>query len=91
MAWHIDGSHSEIQFSVKHMMISTVRGRFNKFSGTIEADEQNPASARVEVQIDAASIDTGEEKRDAHLRSPDFLNVDQYPHRLNSTSSANLV
>ena len=80
MAWHIDGSHSEIQFSVKHMMISTVRGRFNKFSGTIEADEQNPASARVEVQIDAASIDTGEEKRDAHLRSPDFLNVDQYPH-----------
>ena len=80
MAWHIDRSHSEIQFSVKHMMISTVRGRFKTFSGTIEADEQNPTAARVEVQIDAASIDTGEQKRDAHLRSPDFLNVEQYPH-----------
>jgi polyisoprenoid-binding protein YceI len=80
MAWHIDASHSEIQFSAKHMMISTVRGRFNQFSGTIEADEQSPTAARVEVRIDAASIDTGEEKRDAHLRSADFLNVDKYPY-----------
>src|SRR5919202_859375 len=79
MAWHIDRSHSEIQFSVKHMMISTVRGRFKTFSGTIEADEQNPTAARVEVQIDAASIDTGNEQRDAHLRSADFLNVEQHP------------
>jgi polyisoprenoid-binding protein YceI len=80
MAWQIDASHSEIQFSVRHMMISTVRGRFNQFSGTIEANEQSPTAANVEVQIDAASIDTGDEKRDAHLRSPDFLNVEQYPH-----------
>jgi polyisoprenoid-binding protein YceI len=80
MAWHIDASHSEIQFAVRHMMISTVRGRFNQFSGTIEADEQNPTAAQVKVQIDAASIDTGDEKRDAHLRSPDFLDVEEYPH-----------
>ena len=80
MAWQIDPSHSEIQFSVRHMMISTVRGRFKKFSGTVEADDQNPTSARVEVQIDAASIDTSDEQRDAHLRSPDFLNVERYPY-----------
>lgn len=80
MAWQIDPSHSEIQFSVRHMMISTVRGRFKKFSGTVDADEQNPTAARVQVQIDAASIDTGDDKRDAHLRSPDFLNVEKYPY-----------
>ena len=62
------------------MMISTVRGRFKRFSGTVEADEQNPTTAQVEVQIDAASIDTGDDKRDTHLRSPDFFNVEQYPH-----------
>lgn len=80
MAWHIDPAHSEIQLAVKHMMIATVRGKFTRFAGTINADEQNPEAARVEVQIEAASIDTGNEQRDAHLRSPDFLNVEQYPH-----------
>jgi polyisoprenoid-binding protein YceI len=80
MAWHIDPAHSEIQLSVKHMMIATVRGKFARFSGTIDADEQHPAAAQVDVQIDAASIDTGNEQRDAHLRSPDFLNVAAYPH-----------
>jgi polyisoprenoid-binding protein YceI len=79
MAWHIDAVHSEIQFSVKHMMITTVRGRFTRFTGTIEADEQHPAAARVAVQIEAASLDTGNEQRDTHLRSPDFFNVEQYP------------
>ena len=79
MTWQIDPAHSEIQFSARHMMISTVRGRFKRFSGTVEADEQNQTTARVEVQIDAASIDTGDDKRDTHLRSPDFLNVEQYP------------
>ena len=80
MTWQIDPAHSEVQFSARHMMISTVRGRFKRFSGTIEADEQNPTTAQVEVQIDAASIDTGDDKRDTHLRSPDFLNVEQYPY-----------
>lgn len=79
MAWHIDPSHSEIQFSVRHMMISTVRGRFNKFSGTVEADEQNPTGARVKVEVDVSSIDTGDEKRDTHLRSPDFFDIEEFP------------
>jgi polyisoprenoid-binding protein YceI len=80
MAWHIDQSHSEIQFSAKHLMISTVRGRFNSYTGTIEADEQNPTAAAVNVQIDASSLVTGDEKRDGHLRSPDFLDVEQFPY-----------
>lgn len=79
MAWQIDAAHSEIQFAVRHMMISTVRGRFTSFTGTIEADEQNPTAAQVHVTIDAASIDTGNNDRDTHLRSPDFLNVEQFP------------
>src|SRR6266536_6054475 len=80
MTWVIDPAHSEIQFSAKHLMISTVRGRFNAFSGTIDADENNPTAATVDVQIDASSLVTGEEKRDAHLRSPDFLDVEKYPY-----------
>ena len=80
MAWQIDAAHSEIQFSVRHMMISTVRGRFNQFTGTVEADEQNPTLATVDVQIDTSSIVTGDVKRDGHLRSPDFFDAEQYPY-----------
>ena len=80
MAWVIDPAHSEIQFSAKHLMISTVRGRFNAFSGTIDADENNPTVATVDVQIDASSLVTGEERRDTHLRSADFLDVEKYPY-----------
>lgn len=79
MAWQIDPAHSTVQFSVRHMMVSKVRGRFEQFSGTVEADETNVPSSRVEVQIDAASINTGDAQRDGHLRSPDFLNVDAFP------------
>ncbi|GBD17425.1 Protein YceI [bacterium HR26] len=77
--WEIDPVHSEIAFSVRHMMVATVRGRFNQFQGIIEFDPAHPESGRVEVTIDAASIDTRNEQRDNHLRSPDFLNVEQYP------------
>ena len=80
MAWVIDQSHSQIQFSAKHMMISTVRGQFKSFTGTVEADEANPTAAQVDVQIDTSSILTGDERRDGHLRSPDFFNVEQYPY-----------
>lgn len=79
MAWIIDVSHSGIQFSVKHLGISTARGTFTSFTGTIDADEQNPTAAKVDVQIETASINTRDEKRDAHLRSPDFFDVDTYP------------
>jgi polyisoprenoid-binding protein YceI len=80
MAWQIDAALSEIQFSVRHMMISTVRGRFTQFTGTVEADEQNPTAARVDVQIAADSIVTGDVKRAGHPRSPDFFDAEQFPY-----------
>ena len=77
--WNIDTSHSGVHFSVRHMVIAKVRGAFDEFSGTVELDEANPAASKVSVRIDAASIDTREEKRDAHLRSADFFDVENYP------------
>jgi polyisoprenoid-binding protein YceI len=62
------------------MMISNVRGRFENFSGAVEFDEKNPAKSTVDLQIEAASINTREAQRDGHLKSPDFLNAEQYPH-----------
>lgn len=79
MSWKIDSAHSQIQFSVRHMMISKVRGEFADFGGTIDFDEDNPKATTVHVEIDAASIDTGVEDRDNHLRSEDFLHVEEYP------------
>lgn len=80
MAWTIDTAHSSVQFSVRHMMISKVRGQFDKFEGTINLDEQNPANSTVDVKIEAASINTQNADRDNHLRSPDFLNADEFPN-----------
>lgn len=77
--WAFDTSHSGIGFSVRHLMISKVRGSFGKWSGTFEYDEADPTKSKLEVHIDAASIDTKEEKRDAHLRSPDFFDVANHP------------
>jgi polyisoprenoid-binding protein YceI len=77
--WEIDPAHSAIEFAVKHMMFTTVRGRFRDFRGTILANETNPEESSVEVEIQAASIDTGVPDRDVHLRSADFLDVAQYP------------
>lgn len=77
--WQIDAAHSSVEFAVKHMMFTTVRGRFKDVKGTIEADEQNPDASTVNVKIAAASIDTGSPDRDAHLRSADFLDVENHP------------
>ena len=77
--WEIDPAHTSIEFAVKHMMFTTVRGRFKSFSGTVRVDERNPDRSSVEVDIDAASIDTGVADRDAHLRSADFLDADTHP------------
>jgi len=74
----IDPEHTHIGFSVKHLVISNVKGKFNVFSGTVETDEKDNIKAAT-IEIAAASIDTAHEKRDKHLRSPDFLDVDQYP------------
>jgi|SRR5689334_20700128 polyisoprenoid-binding protein YceI len=77
-ALDIDRSHSEVAFQVRHLL-SKVRGRFNDFTGTIEFDPSNPQNSRVDVTIQAASIDTGEPDRDKHLRSADFFDVETYP------------
>jgi polyisoprenoid-binding protein YceI len=79
-AWTIDKSHSDIHFAVRHMVITKVRGRFTKWDGVLALDEQDWRNSSVEISIDAASIDTNEEKRDGHLRSPDFLDTERFPN-----------
>jgi polyisoprenoid-binding protein YceI len=82
----LDPSHSTAQFGVTHMMVSTVRGQFEKVSGTATIDEKDASKSKVNVTIDAKSINTREPKRDTHLRSPDFFDVEKYPN-LTFTSS----
>ena len=77
--WKLDPAHTAVEFAVKHMMFTTVRGRFKALSGEIHIDEQQPDKSHVEVEIEAASIDTGVADRDAHLRSADFLDVENHP------------
>jgi len=79
MKWTIDPSHSTAEFTVRHLMITNVKGRFGKLEGTVEYDPKRPELTKFEATIDAASIDTRDEKRDAHLRSPDFFEVEKYP------------
>lgn len=79
MTWQIDAAHSEINFTVRHMMISKVRGQFQKFNGTVNFDEDNPANTTVDITIEVDSIHTREEDRDTHLKSPDFFDVETYP------------
>jgi polyisoprenoid-binding protein YceI len=76
--WDIDAAHSSIVATAKHMMVAKTRGHFGSFSGTIHIGE-TPEDSSVEVTIDAATIDTGVEMRDNHLRSPDFLHVEEFP------------
>lgn len=78
MRWTIDATHSSIEFGVRHMGISTVRGRFHEFDATVELDD-NGTPTRVSAEIQATSIDTGVEQRDQHLRSADFFDVEKYP------------
>ena len=80
MAWNIDLAHSNVEFSVRHMMISKVRGHFEIFEGTVALDETNPANTTVDIRILAESINTRQEQRDGHLRSPDFFNAAEYPY-----------
>jgi polyisoprenoid-binding protein YceI len=77
--WNFDPIHSDIGFSVRHLMISKVRGHFAKWSGTLAVDEANPQNSHVSVEIDAASISTKEDQRDTHLRSADFLDAENHP------------
>lgn len=75
----VDSTHTSIGFGVKHMMVTTVRGRFTEFAGEIEVEGEDPTTARGTVTIQTASIDTQNEQRDAHLRSADFFDAAQYP------------
>jgi polyisoprenoid-binding protein YceI len=77
--WQFDMQHSGIAFSVRHLLVSRVRGRFTRFTGTLRFDQDDPIASSVEVQIDTSSVDTSEPQRDAHLKSPDFLDVASHP------------
>ena len=77
--WEIDSSHSGIQFTVRHLVIAKVRGQFSRWTGTVTAPDGDFGRASMDVVIDTTSIDTGVGDRDAHLRSPDFFDVERYP------------
>jgi polyisoprenoid-binding protein YceI len=77
--WSIDPAHSVAEFKVKHMMISNVKGRFSKLSGTLSLDESGHHNSRVEVSAEAGSIQTGDDQRDAHLKSADFFDAEKFP------------
>ena len=79
MTWQLDKSHSQIQFTVRHLMISKVRGFFTDFDLTVDYDEETPANSTFEVTIDTSSASTNDDQRDGHLRSPDFFNVEEFP------------
>ncbi len=78
-AWKLDPVHSSVHFAARHMMVTNVRGQFREFSAEVSFDPEHPDQGRVEATIQATSIDTGIEQRDAHLRSADFLDVEHYP------------
>ena len=87
--WRVDPIHSHVEFAVRHLMISTVRGRFAEVAGTLSGDDSDPEHASIELAIAAASIDTHEPQRDGHLRSADFFEVETYPEiRFRSTRVA---
>jgi polyisoprenoid-binding protein YceI len=77
--WTVDPAHSTASFSVKHMMVSTVRGEFGKITGTASWTKPDYSDAKVDMTIDATTVNTREPKRDAHLRSPDFFDVQKFP------------
>ena len=79
MAWEIDTVHSHVAFSLRHMMVSTLHGRFNVLRGHLHIDESNPNNSWVDAEVDVKSIDTQNEQRDAHLRTSDFFEADKYP------------
>jgi polyisoprenoid-binding protein YceI len=77
--WNIDTAHTQVNFSAKHMMVTTVRGTFHDVEGTIELDENDPARSRGQFRVKTHSVDTNFGARDTHLRSPDFFHAEQFP------------
>jgi polyisoprenoid-binding protein YceI len=89
--WTLDTAHANVEFSIKHMMITTIRGRFEELALEVDFDDQAPERSSVVARIATASITTNEERRDGHLKSPDFLDVEKYPEMVfRSTSIAKL-
>jgi len=82
MAWKIEPAHSAIEFSAKHMMITTVRGEFTKFDGNITVDSENLLNSKAEGWVELASVSTRDANRDAHLRSADFFDAEKYPRMM---------
>ena len=80
MSWQFDPGHTYIGFSGRHLMVATVRGEFEQFSGTVEFDEQDITSSQANIQIEAASVTTHNAQRDEHFRSADFFDVEHYPY-----------
>jgi polyisoprenoid-binding protein YceI len=77
--WQIDRAHSAAQFAVRHLMVSTVRGHFGKLTGTVNYDPKNPTAASLQAEVEVASIDTREPKRDADLKGPNFFDAEKFP------------
>jgi polyisoprenoid-binding protein YceI len=78
--WEIDPARSRVQFTIRHMVLSDVPGEFKRLNGAVDWDPQSPAQAKIDVTIEAASVDTRNAKRDAHLRSSDFFEVEKHPN-----------
>ena len=79
ISWTLDPAHTHVEFAVRHLMIATVKGRFTGVEGTVSMEDERPETAQVEVRIAPSSITTGNEQRDTHLRSGDFLSAEQFP------------
>src|SRR5699024_7132118 len=78
--WNVDATHTNVGFSVRHMMVSNVRGSFGEVEGAVEGDPNNLTEAKINFNIDVSTIDTNNEDRDNHLRSADFFEVEKYPN-----------
>jgi polyisoprenoid-binding protein YceI len=89
--WDLDPAHTRLGFAARHAMVATVRGEFQVFSGVIRIDAADPSRSSAEVEIDAASISTGNDQRDGHLKSPDFLDVENHPKIVFRSSRAEAV
>jgi polyisoprenoid-binding protein YceI len=89
--WTLDAAHANVEFAIKHMMITTIRGRFLELDVEVDFDEQAPERSSVVARIATASITTNQERRDAHLRGTDFLDAEQYPEMLFRSTSISKV
>jgi polyisoprenoid-binding protein YceI len=89
--WKIDTAHSEVNFTIKHLLVSTVRGHFDKFDAALESDKEDFSDAKIEFEADVNSISTQNEQRDTHLKSSDFFDAENYPKMIFRSTSVKKV